>query len=285
MGNWWKYCLSLVFLSVWVSCDKLSNETYHHLEEKEKLALSAKYVTLANTLQRGTPKQMRMLEKAIRLNPRNDEAWTNLGEPYLYTGLYQEWNTYMNKAVLLNPERWQAQRGSDKLFFFKDYAGALCDLDATDTLTVNKTDYVDKNSVDYLRGLCYYGLKNHDKANEYFELYLKTETEKTGSKQIDKTAYLYLGIIANYHQDYQSAIEILKKAIGEYDHLADVFYQLALAYFMSGDPAIANEHITKSKELFEQDDYHKHRFHLYEVIDQLYLSEIEKLEIEISCFL
>lgn len=289
MENWWKYCLSLITILVsvilWMSRDKLSNETYHHLDASEKLALSAKYVTIGNTLPQGTPKQMRILEKAIRLNPRNDEAWSSLGEPYLYQGLYKEWNSYINKAVQLNPERWQAQRGSEKLFFFRDYAGALYDLDATDTLTIDKTDYVDRNSVDYLRGLCYYALKNYDKAQEYFELYLKTENAKTGSKQIDKTAYLYQGMIANYKQDYKGAIEVLKKGIGEYDHYADIFYQLAFAHFMIGEPETANEQIQKAKKLFEQNDYHRHKFNLYEVIDQIYLSDIEKLQKEIECFL
>jgi len=285
MENWWRYCLSLFLMMSCVSCDRLSNETYHHLSENEKRELSSKYTSLAGRIAHGSPKNIKLLEKAIRLDPRNDAAWVNLGETYLQRGLYAEWNKYNDKAIQLNPKEWQARRGQDKLFFFRDYAGALYDLDITDTLTVGKTDYIYNTSVDYLRGLCYYGLKNHDKATEYFNLYLKTENEKTGSKQLDKTAYLYLGMIENYNQNYSAAIEILSKGIGEYDHLADIYYQLALAHFMIGESEIADQQINEALTLFNQKNYHKSQFQLYEVIDQLYLKNIRKLQAEIECFL
>lgn len=284
METCWKYCLSILVLVTSMGCDKLSNETYHHLDPNEKIELSSKYVVMANVMNNTSPKRMRLLEKAIRLNPRNDEAWVRLAEPYLQKGLYKEWSQYNDKAIKLNPEQWQAQRGQAKLFYFRDFAGALYDFDVTDTLTVDKPDYIYNTSVDYLRGLCYYGLKNHDKATEYFNLYLKTENEKTGSKQIDKTAFLYLGMIENYHQNYEDAIKILEKAIGEYDHFADIYYQLALSNFMLGNIEVAAQHIEKSKKLFDQNDYHKQRFRLYEMIDQLYLGDIERLEKEIACF-
>jgi tetratricopeptide (TPR) repeat protein len=90
---------------------------------------------------------------------------------------------------------WQAWRGYDRLFYFRDYAGALFDLDATDTLTWDQVDYPQNISVDYLRGLCYMGLKDYDRAIEYFKKFAEDEATKVGEEFIDEAVFLYLGKI------------------------------------------------------------------------------------------
>lgn len=282
MENWWKFCLSgLVILSI-ASCDRLSNETYHKLSEHEKRQLASNYLGLSKLLEQGSPKNMRLLEKAARISPQNELVWRELASPYLTRGFYKEWNAYSEKAIALNPEAWQAWRGHSKLFYFRDYGGALFDFDVTDTLTVDKTDYVHVTSVDYLRGLCYYGLKNYDKSKEYFHLYLEEENAKTGTKEIDASAYLYLGIIENYYQNYEQALELLDKGIAVNEEMADLNYQKAFAHFMSGNISDAVAEIEQAKTLFEEENYHKSRF--YEVIDQIYERDLLELEAEIACF-
>jgi len=226
---------------------------------------------------------MKLLEKATRLDPRNEQAWGELASPYLLRGLCDEWHNHMDKAIDLHPEEMQARRGRDKLFYFRDYAGALYDLDVTDTLTVEKPVYIRNTSVDYLRGLCYYGLKNYKKSEEYFNKYIQTEHQKPGSKQIDNTAFLYLGMMTNELQNYQQAISILEEGLEQGDELADHHYQIAFAKFMSGDAKAANESIILCQELFESDEYQFNRF--YEVIGQLYQRDIDALRADIECFL
>lgn len=282
MENWWRYCLSCFILLSLSSCDRLSNETYHKLSEHEKRQLASNYLGLANRLESGTPKNMRLLEKASRIFPRNELVWRELAYPYLTRGFYKEWNAYYEKAIELNPKAWQAWRGHSKLYYFRDYGGALFDFDATDTLTVDKTDYVRVTSVDYLRGLCYYGLKNYNKSKEYFDLYLEEENAKTGTKEIDASAHLYLGSMENYYQNYDSAIKILTEGIELNGELADLYYQKAYAHFMSGKIEEASDNIQLAKDLFSEDKNHRNRY--YEVIDQLYERNLVELEKEIACF-
>lgn len=282
MENWWKYCLSVMVMMSMTSCDRFSNETYHKLSEHEKRKLASNYLSLSQLLEDGSPESMRLLEKAARIYPQNELVWKELAAPYLTRGFYKEWNQYYEKAIALNPKAWQAWRGHSKLFYFRDYGGALFDFDATDTLTVDKTDYVHVTSVDYLRGLCYYGLKNYDKSKEYFELYLKKENEKTGTKEIDATAHLYLGMMQNYYQNYDQAIKTLEKGIEVNGELADLYYQKAYAHFMNGQISAAAVELERAKNLFEEDKYHHNRY--YEVIDELYQRNLTELEAEISCF-
>ncbi len=283
MENLWRYSLSLFLLAVGlVSCVELSNETYAHLTVQERQKKSGDLVSLSRFARLGSPKHMRILDKAIRLDSRNELAWKRMSNPFLYNGLYEEWNRFSDKAIKLNAKEWQGWRGYQKLFFFRDYGGALYDLDATDTLTLNKTDYAESKSVDYLRGLCYLGLKNHEKAQEFFQMYLDKEAAYEGSVQTDQTVYTYLAIIANYEQEYEKAIELLEKVDDE-DIYADKYYQLALAQFMLGYIEEAEDSISKAGEHYEEGNYHRNI--QFEVIHQLYGSHIEALRKDIECFL
>ena len=281
MANSLKYCLSLSILTIILSsCIELSNETFHKLSIDERRKLSADYTQLAKRLETGSPKYMRILEKAIRINPDNDLAWRELSLPYLYSGMTSEWHKHIQKAIDLNPEAWQGWRGYDKIFYFRDYSGALFDLDVTDTLTKNKVDYLQNTSVDYLRGLCYFGLENWEKSIEYFNKFVEDERIKVGDKFIDETAFLYLGIIDIENGRFQDAIKQLQRGFKYEDGFAEFHYYLALIYCELGATKQAKEEIEKSKLKFEEENYR--RAYRYENIRQLYLDDIEDLEEKIN---
>ena len=282
MGNWWKYCLSLISAIYFISCLEFSDETFRHLSPAERQKLSADYVSMTSYTRTGSKKHMQILEKAARIDPKNEQAWKRLSEPFLFIGKYREWHTFSKKAIELNPKTWQGWRGYHKLYYFRDYGGALYDLDATDTLTINKTDYAQNQSVDYLRGLCYLGLKNHEKAIEYFELYLDKEKNALGSVEIEHTVYLYLARIQNYFQNYKAALDILAE-VDQNEILADHYYQAAFAHFMKGEINEAQQKIELCREKFIAGDYHKSPF--YEVPHQIYLYDIDLLAYDIECFL
>jgi len=281
MANSLKYCLSLFILTIILSsCIELSNETFHKLSIDERRKLSADYTQLAKRLETGSPKYMRILEKAIRINPDNDLAWRELSLPYLYSGMTSEWHKHIQKAIDLNPEAWQGWRGYDKIFYFRDYSGALFDLDVTDTLTKNKVDYLQNTSVDYLRGLCYFGLENWEKSIEYFNKFVEDERIKVGDKFIDETAFLYLGIIDIENGRFQDAIKQLQRGFKYEDGFAEFHYYLALIYCELGATKQAKAEIEKSKLKFEEENYR--RAYRYENIRQLYLDDIEDLEEKIN---
>jgi len=281
MERSWKYCLSLfAILLVFSSCVELSNETYYHLDWDERRKLSADYTQLAKRMQRGSPKNMRLLEKAVVIDPKNDLAWRELSLPYLYAGMIKEWNENMSNAVDLNAEAWQAWRGYQKLYFFRDYSGALFDFDATDTLTWDKTDYPQNISVDYLRGLCYLGLEQYDESTRYFNKYIADESEKVGEKYVDETAFLYLGIICNYQSKYKEAIKYFNRAVEFEKGVADVDYHKAQALLNIGKHSEAEELLLNAKKKFEDDE--RMRGWYYETIEELSINDFATLEASIK---
>ena len=283
MDNWWRYCLSFCVVMGLAGCDHLSNETYSHMEESERRRLASEYISLAKRLESGSPAAMLSLEKATRLDPRNEIAWKDLASPYLRTGQYDQWHAYMEKAIALNPGSSQAERGRDRLHFLRDYAGALYDFDMTDSLTQDRPDYIRNTSVDYLRGLCYYGLDNDAKAEQYFDLYIQVEEEKTGTKQLDNMVYGYKAAMANAAHQYAQAEQYSKAGMSLRPERADLEYQLAYSLFMQGRISEAAAAVERCEALFRDGDYH--RSHYYEVIDQLHLGRIEKLKEEVTCFM
>ena len=274
-----RYCCSILLLILFVSCIKLSNETYHHLSIDERRKLSADYTQLAQRLETGSPDYMTILEKAVRVNDQNDLAWRELSLPYLYTGEIEKWSRYIEKAIELNPEAWQAWRGYDRLFYFRDYAGALFDLDASDTLTKNQVDYPSNVSVDYLRGLCYLGLEDYPKSKEYFNKFIEDEKIKVGDKFIDESAFLYLGIIANYEESYTKAISQFERGILYEEGMADFHFHWAKSLCFLGRYEEAHDQIMLAKSKFLDNNYF--RRYRVEAIEQIYLTDIIELEEDI----
>ena len=263
-----------------VSCDNLSNERYYNLTEEEKKAKSMEFTSLAGLVERGSPTNMRLLEKAVRVDPNNDRAWRELSMPYLYAGYLEEWNETISKAIEINPKAWQGWRAYDRMYYFRDYAGALYDLDATDTLTKNQVDYAQNTSVYFLRGVCYLGLKDFPKSIEYFEKYIEDEQVKVGDKFVDETAYLYLGIIELYKENYKQAIKNLLRGILYEEGYADYHYHLARAYCYLGENQKAEEQIKIAIDKFEDGNYM--RGYRYEAVEQIYKSEILQLRDDIT---
>lgn len=274
-----KYCLSLILVALMFSCENVSNETYHKLTESERKILSSEYTQLALRLEKGSPKHMRLLEKAIRINPENDIAWKELSVPYLYRGMFKEWSHHINEAVRLNPQAWQSRRAYDKLFYLRDYTGAIYDLDATDTLTNNVVDYVSNTSVDFLRGLSYRGLNDYENSKKYFNKYIEHETKEVGEEFIDESAFLYLGIIANDEGNFDLSLEYLERAEKYETSVAEVDYYKCVALLNKGEFERAKRALAKAREKFEDDK--RLRSYYYEPLGRIYISDIEKLEMKL----
>lgn len=261
------------------SCDYVSNETYHKMSPDERRARSAEYTQLAKRIELGSSENMRLLEKALRINPSNDQAHFDLSLPYLYNGIYDKYHEHISKAIELNPQAWQGFRGYHKLFYLRDFGGALVDLDATDSLTIDQTDFAQNMSVDYMRAICYYGLSNLEKSKEYFEIFIEKERSAVGESFIDENAFLFLGMIENKKGDYDQALNYFDRAVKYENGQADVHYHRAYSLQMLDNLDEAQREIEKAKSLYEEGKYL--RGYNYETIGQIYLSDILNREEDI----
>ena len=75
--------------------------------EPDNLDALIAYGVLLNSSKRSAEKGMRYLVRAIKLDPKNDIAWSHLGESLILLGEYDKAETYIRKAAKINPENAQ----------------------------------------------------------------------------------------------------------------------------------------------------------------------------------
>lgn len=187
-----------ILLLIWAllafSCHK--EDWYKkQFSDVEKAELSARLLAAESKhYDQGTVADQFILEESIINNPENAATWQEIGGPYLKRGLAKEAMHFYGKAVKLDPVSWQGWRGYLYLYFYRDYVNAIADFDATDILTPDFTDYPQGQSVDYMRGLCYYGLEDYTTALQFFSKYIEEVTLEKEESWVDVYAFLYRGL-------------------------------------------------------------------------------------------
>ncbi|SHI85437.1 tetratricopeptide repeat protein [Aquimarina spongiae] len=269
-----KYCLSLVIILGIASCDSPLTE-----EEKKAKAdqiINGKTLLLSPHYQ-GSSKMMTLVEHAIALDPNNADARRELSIPYLKRGMPVQWKPLFDKAVALDPVNWQGWRGYLYLYFYRNYKKAIEDFDATDQLTPDFDDYPQGQSVNYMRGVAYMGLKDWDKAKLYFDTYINEQIATSGEDYADVTAFLYRGIIAYQNNEIESAIEDFLKVL-QYsgNHYADAHYYLAKCFSAQNDFPKAKHHIDEAIKDFDLGYFHSRNY--VEVLYQIYIQDLEGLK-------
>ncbi len=275
-----RYFLSLagIFLLA-TACDDSKHEE-SQLSPEESKKRSAQIFEEAMRHPQGSPECMTLIEKAIQTNTNNAEAWRELSVAYLKRGYPHLWKPLFDSAVKKDPIAWQGWRGSNRYYFYRDYEGAIADFNATDTLTPKFTDHPNGESVDYLRGLCYLGLKDYSNAKKYFGRCIAEVTERSGEDWVDVNVFFYQGITHHYLQQTDSALVYFDKGIKYYDNFSECYYHKARILLAMGQKEEAKRLVIKGKELFEK-GYSLHHDYV-EMAEQLYRSDFEELEHKIN---
>lgn len=209
-------------------------------------------------------------DEALEIDSTYVHAYREKSTAYLKSGDFITWKQLMDKAVLYDPYGQLDYRGWCRYQFFRDYEGAIKDIERLDSLV----DYDIGHSVngDYhlhiARALCYKALGNPKKAIDIITQQLKDKSHFIGSYD-----YLHLGVLYLESGDYSKAIETLKKQ-EEFNDLAENRFYIALAYKAVGNN---NEYINNLQTAKQKYDGRMHMFDPYvEMMDQIYLEDLEK---------
>jgi len=221
-----------------------------------------------------------LLEEAEKYNSEHAEIWRERGIPYLKRGIAWGYKPNYEKCVNYDSVGWQGYRGYCTLYFYKDYAWALQDFDELDVLTPNFTDYPQATSIDYMRGVCYLGLEQPEKALEYFDQHIEREAKEVGYDYIYSVTYLLKGIALKKLNRLKEAQEIFEFGIKQHEQNADLEYQLAKLLHEQGKNAEAAKWVQKARQSFDA-GYSNNRPYVEEFY-QVYLLDIEELTAKVS---
>lgn len=276
METLWKYCLSFLVVVLCFSC---SSEK-ENVTNEERKNQAEKYYQESLFYYQGSPNSMLCLEKAVMLDSTHSYAIRELSVPYLKRGMPHQWKMYFDQAVKIDPESWQGWRGYLYLQFYRDYDKALVDFNATDSITPNFVDIIQGQSVDYWRGITYLAKEDYTQALNFFNRYIKFETEKLGEDWVETTAFLYRGITYLQLNEPEKALEDFnKQLLYSGNQSADAHYYKAFILLQQKKFSEALVSINNAI-----DDYtlgYKHNNPYTEVQYELYHIDLEKLKNEI----
>ena len=212
-----------------------------------------------------------VLDESIDIDPTLDYAYWAKSIAYLKSGDFVTWKKLIDKAVEYNPKEHLGYRGWCRYQFFRDYKGAIKDIEKLNSLV----DYdigQSQNGTYHLniaRGLCYKAIGEKEKAIAIIEKQLKLNEEEDF---VGANDYLHLGVLYLETGEFEKAVETFKKQSVN-NELAENQYYLALAYQKLDKPAESKSCLKKAKEFYIGE---RKMFDPYSnPMDKIYLKDIE----------
>lgn len=210
-----------------------------------------------------------ILDKAIEKCPHFSYAYRNKSTAYLKSGDFITWKYLIDKAVEYDFRENIGYRGWCKFQFFRDYQGAIDDIESLEAVSKGNIGYSAGGHyhLKVAKALSYKQLGDVDKAITVMELFMLDSTN-----QISVFDHLHLGVMYLETGVYDKAITQFDLQSIESD-LAENQYYLALCHQKMGNHSLFSKHIAKAKEMYLRNQ--KMTFHYTEPIDRVYLKEIE----------
>lgn len=172
----------------------------------------------------------------------------------------------LDKAVELDPYMHLGYRGYMKLRFLRDFDGALKDFNRLDNLTPNVIDAPWGEDIDFLRGECYFGKKDYQKAMDMFNRNIRNHTEEW----VDINSMVYLGLCEYELGNYEKSISEFNRALNQSEFTPEAYFGIAKAHLKLNNIEKAQENILKAENnlIYKRDDAYN------EYLNEIYLFEI-----------
>lgn len=212
-----------------------------------------------------------ILDESIEIDPTFDYAYWAKSIAYLKSGDFVTWKKLIDKAVEFDPIEHLGYRGWCRYQFFRDYKGAIADIELLDSLISYDIGH-SQNGTYHLNialGLCYKAIGEKEKAIAILEEQIQRNQEEDFVGAYD---YLHLGVLYFETGRLEKAIETFKNQ-SDHNELAENQYYLALTYEKQGQPVAAQSCLEKAKDLYlgerkMSDPYSN-------PMDKIYLEDIE----------
>ncbi len=210
------------------------------------------------------------LDEALAIDSTFAYAYKVKSTAYLKSGDFLTWKKLIDKAVEYDPEGELFYRGWCRYQFFRDYEGAIADIELLDSLVDYDIGFGQNGDyhLEITRALCYKAIGQPEKAIAIIEKKLSDSTYFASPYD-----YLHLGVLYLEKEEYEKAIETLKLQEAEND-LAENRYYIALAYRQKDQPELCRANLEMAQKLYKSGS---RMFDIYtEHMDKIYLKDIEE---------
>lgn len=173
--------------------------------------------------------RQRCLDAGLEKDPTIAYLWQQKAMPLFKQGKYEVGMEYIDKAVEIDPKRWQPYRAFIKVIFAKTYRAGIADFE--DLLRKYGNAYVMDHTYKFHMGLSHLQLNEFEKAEAIFEEDLKEQVEQWGEDGEHHLDLFYYGISKFEQGKSEEAIEVLDKALKIYPTFAEVQYYKAICLY------------------------------------------------------
>ncbi|MFD2517592.1 tetratricopeptide repeat protein [Salinimicrobium flavum] len=265
-----KLYLFLLLIPFYSTYAQPNCEAYKYLGDMVKYEACKKAMEIKGHYQFSKEYQT-ILDEAIKIDPTFDYAYWAKSVAYLKSGDFVTWKKLIDKAVELNPEGHLGYRGWCRYQFFRDYEGAIRDIEKLDSLVTYDIGQSQNGTyhLNIAKGLCYKAIGEKEKAIRIMEDQIKLNIEEDFMGTYD---YLHLGVLYLETNDPQLALAAFEKQ-SDHNELAENQYYSALAYKALRKQDEYKTGLEKAKKLYLEGNNLSDPY--LSPMDKIYLKNIE----------
>ncbi len=265
--------LQILAITILLSNNAVAIPNCYIYKEDEKCYEACKEAEKAIQHAQGSKASQEHFLKSIELCPEFAYSFFEQSVPFAKRGQMNLWIELIDKAVDLDPKQYLGQRGWYHWFFMHNYDKAISDIDRLDSLL----DYDIGETGDgfyhlnIMKGLCYKGLGDYEKAIELIENCINSEDYYQGSYD-----NLHLGVLYLELNEPEKALVEFEKQM-EYNDISEAYFYSAKAYQQLGNSKRTIEYLNLSLEKYDQSIAMHNPYR--QLMDEIYRLDIEE-EIE-----
>lgn len=246
-------------------------EAYKYLGDMVKYEACKKAMEIKGHYQFSKEYQT-ILDEAIKIDPTFDYPYWAKSVAYLKSGDFVTWKKLIDKAVELNPKERLGYRGWCRYQFFRDYEGAIRDIEKLDSLVTYDIGQSQNGTyhLNVAKGLCYKAIGEKEKAINIIEEQIKL---KEAEDFIGAYDYFHLGVLYLETNDPEKALAEFENQT-EHNEIAENQYYSALAYKALQNPDEYKTGLERAKMLYLEGNKLSDPYS--SPMDKIYLKNIEE---------
>lgn len=170
--------------------------------------------------------RQRCLDEGLAKDPSIAYLWQQKAMPLFKQGKYELGMEYIDRAVEINPKRWQPYRAFIKCIFAKTYKAAIIDFE--DLVQKYGNDYVMDHTYQFHIALSYLQLNEFEKAETIFAEDLEKQGKQWGEDGKHHLDLFYFGISKYEQGKWAEAITVFDQALNIHTSFSDAQYYKAV---------------------------------------------------------
>lgn len=249
--------LLIIIVILLSGCKNEEKNPFQDLSVKEKDSLAAMYHKYSMSVYQPSALHRTYKDSALLVNPEHVEYRQRLSYSYKKTGEHIKAMELLDQAVALDVKNDNTKalqyRAWSFLYFYKDYPGAIKDVDL-----INKMDSRNEYTVchgepcNLLKGQALYKLENYPEAIRTFKELLESDRKMGWDPSDNFLAHFYMARSYTEMEDYETAILKYKELIKTDGRFTEAHFQLGRIYNILNRKDEAQNYLISALNLLDQ---------------------------------